>query len=76
MNTSKSRTKIGVSKDTIRDRRGPDNDCPVLFESRRTRQSLSGPLDINCQVLLDLNRTFQPIISKEDREPRNVLQIS
>ena len=30
MNTSKSRTKIGVSKDTIR--RGPDNDCPVLFD--------------------------------------------
>ena len=53
MNTSKSRTKIGVSKDTIRDRRGPDNDCPVLFESRRTGQSLSGPLDNNCQVLLD-----------------------
>ena len=26
MNYSKSRTKIGVSKDTIRNRRGPDND--------------------------------------------------
>ena len=74
MNTSKSRTKSGVSKDTIR--RGPDNDCPVLFESRRTGQSLSGPLDSNCQVLLDSNRTFQPIISKEDRGCRNVLQIS
>ena len=76
MNYSKSRTKIGVSKDTILDRRGPDNDCPVLFESRRTGQSLSGPLDSNCQVLLDSNRTFQPIISKEDRGRRNVLQIS